>query len=221
MQLRSFGLNRPDLKDYGLLDHEGEAWLACGLEPLLPASALKIRGSHNLANGLAALALADAVNIPRDASLRALQEFAGLAHRCQWVADVAGVSYYNDSKGTNVGATLAALEGLGATLEGDARLILIAGGVGKDQSFVSLAAPLRRYSRDLVLIGRDASLIAAEVAGPRHYFAGSMAEAVQCAAELARPGDVVLLSPACASFDMFSGYSERGQMFIQAVEGLS
>ncbi|MET4163172.1 UDP-N-acetylmuramoylalanine--D-glutamate ligase [Marinobacterium sp. MBR-111] len=221
VQLRSFGLNRPDLKDYGLLDHEGEAWLACGLEPLLPASALKIRGSHNLANGLAALALADAVDIPRDASLRALQKFAGLAHRCQWVADVAGVSYYNDSKGTNVGATLAALEGLGATLEGDARLILIAGGVGKDQSFVSLAAPLRCYSRDLVLIGRDANLIAAEVAGPRHHFAGSMAEAVQCAAELARPGDVVLLSPACASFDMFSGYSERGQMFIQAVEGLS
>jgi UDP-N-acetylmuramoylalanine--D-glutamate ligase len=220
VRLRSFGLNRPDLRDYGLHEQAGETWLACGLEPLLPVSELKIRGRHNLANALAALALADAVDIPRDASLRALQQFAGLAHRCQWIADVAGVSYYNDSKGTNVGATLAALEGLGATLKGDARLILIAGGVGKEQSFVSLANPLRRYSRDLILIGRDAGRIAAEVEGPRHHFADSMADAVQRAAALAKPGDVVLLSPACASFDMFSGYAERGRVFVQAVEAL-
>jgi len=220
VQLRSFGLGRPDLKDYGLLDHEGETWLACGLQPLLPASALKIRGRHNMANALAALALADAVAIPLEASLRALERFAGLAHRCQWVADVNGVSYYNDSKGTNVGATLAALEGLGATLPGDARLILIAGGVGKDQSFTSLAAPLERYGRDLVLIGRDAEQIAAEVTGLQHHFASDMADAAQRAARLARPGDVVLLSPACASFDMFSGYVERGEVFARAVEAL-
>lgn len=220
VQLRRFGLGRPDLKDYGLLDHEGETWLACGLQPLLPASALKIRGRHNMANALAALALADAVAIPREASLGALEQFGGLAHRCQWVADINGVSYYNDSKGTNVGATLAALEGLGATLPGDARLILIAGGVGKDQSFTTLAAPLERYGRDLVLIGRDAEQIAAEVTGLQYHFASDMADAVQRAARLARPGDVVLLSPACASFDMFSGYVERGEVFARAVEAL-
>lgn len=220
VRLRSFGLNRPDLKDYGLVERENELWLAAGLEPLLPASALKIRGQHNLANALAALALADAVDIPRQASLQALQQFAGLEHRCQWVADVAGVSYYNDSKGTNVGATLAALEGLGATLQGESRLILIAGGVGKDQSFTSLAKPLQRYGRDLVLIGRDAALIASEVGNTQVHFADTLEAAVQSAAGLAQPGDVVLLSPACASFDMFSGYPERGQVFIRAVEAL-
>lgn len=220
MQARSFGLNRPDLRDYGLLEQDGDVWLACGLEPLLPARTLRIKGRHNLANGLAALALADAVQIPRAASLQALQTFAGLEHRCQWVAEVAGVSYYNDSKGTNVGATEAALEGLGASLEAGARLILIAGGVGKEQSFAALAAPLQRYSRDLVLIGQDARQIAAETPSVAHHFARDMHDAVQQAAALARPGDVVLLSPACASFDMFSGYAERGQVFVQAVEAL-
>ena len=220
MQARSFGLNRPDLRDYGLLEQNGDVWLACGLEPLLPARALRIRGQHNLANALAALALADAVRIPREASLRALQTFAGLPHRCQWVAEVNGVNYYNDSKGTNVGATQAALEGLGAALEPDARLILIAGGIGKEQSFAALAAPLQRYSRDLVLIGQDAQQIAAETPATTHHFVDDMEAAVRRAADLARPGDVVLLSPACASFDMFSGYAERGKVFMQAVEAL-
>jgi UDP-N-acetylmuramoylalanine--D-glutamate ligase len=220
VQQRSFGLDRPDLKEYGLLDHGGESWLARGLEPLLPVAALQLRGRHNLANALAALALAEAVAIPRAAALQALRRFTGLAHRCQWVAQVAGVNYYNDSKGTNVGATLAALEGLGATLPGDAGLILIAGGVGKGQNFAPLAPALRRYARELILIGRDADQIAAEVGAPRPHFASDMVAAVARAKALARPGDLVLLSPACASFDMFSGYSERGQAFIQAVEGL-
>ncbi len=220
VELRSFGLNEPDLKQYGLRTQDGETWLACGLEYLLPESALKIRGRHNLANALAALALADAVALPRAAALEALQSFAGLQHRCQWVAEIDGVSYFNDSKGTNVGATLAALEGLGATLAEGAQLILIAGGVGKEQSFVELDAPLQRFSRDLVLIGRDAELIAAEVSPAQTHFAASMPSAVALARELAREGDIVLLSPACASFDMFTGYAERGECFVQAVEAL-
>lgn len=220
MRARSFGLSRPDLRDYGLLEQDGEVWLACGLELLLPARALRIKGQHNLANALAALALADAVQIPREASLQALQAFAGLPHRCQWVAEVNGVSYYNDSKGTNVGATQAALEGMGAALESGGRLILIAGGVGKEQSFAALASPLQRYSRDLILIGQDGPQIAAETPGLNHHFVGDMDAAVRRAADLARPGDVVLLSPACASFDMFSGYAERGDVFMQAVEAL-
>jgi UDP-N-acetylmuramoylalanine--D-glutamate ligase len=220
VELRSFGLNEPDLKQYGLREQDGETWLACGLDCLLPASALKIRGRHNLANALAALALADAVAIPRAAALQALQDFAGLEHRCQWVAEIAGVSWFNDSKGTNVGATLAALEGLGATLADGSRLILIAGGVGKEQSFAELNAPLQRYSRDLILIGRDAELIAAEVSAVQTHFEPSMQAAVECAQKLARAGDIVLLSPACASFDMFSGYAERGQCFVAAVEAL-
>ncbi|GAA0680725.1 UDP-N-acetylmuramoyl-L-alanine--D-glutamate ligase [Marinobacterium maritimum] len=221
VELRSFGLNEPDLKQYGLREQDGEIWLACGLDCLLPESALKIRGRHNLANALAALALADAVAIPRAAALEALQNFAGLEHRCQWVAEIEGVSYFNDSKGTNVGATLAALEGLGATLAEGAQLILIAGGVGKDQSFAELNAPLQRFSRDLVLIGRDAELIAAEVSPAQTHFAASMPSAVALAHELAHEGDIVLLSPACASFDMFTGYAERGERFVQAVEALT
>ncbi len=221
VELRSFGLNEPDLKQYGLREQGGEVWLACGLECLLPESALKIRGRHNLANALAALALADAVAIPRAAALEALQRFAGLQHRCQWVAEIDGVSYFNDSKGTNVGATLAALEGLGATLAEGAQLILIAGGVGKEQSFAELDAPLQRYSRDLVLIGRDAELIAAEVSPAQTHFAASLQSAVTLARELADEGDIVLLSPACASFDMFTGYAERGERFVQAVEALT
>lgn len=221
VELRSFGLNEPDLKQYGLREQGGETWLAWGLECLLPESALKIRGRHNLANALAALALANAVAIPRAAALDALQSFTGLEHRCQWVAEIEGVSYFNDSKGTNVGATLAALEGLGATLAEGAQLILIAGGVGKDQSFAELNAPLQRFSRDLILIGRDAELIAAEVSPAQTHFAASMPSAVALAHELAHAGDIVLLSPACASFDMFTGYAERGECFVQAVEALT
>ncbi|MBP0047529.1 UDP-N-acetylmuramoyl-L-alanine--D-glutamate ligase [Marinobacterium sp. AK62] len=220
VELRRFGLGEPDLKDYGLREHEGETWLCQGLTPLLPVTALKLRGSHNHANALAALALAEAVNIPREAALQALQAFAGLEHRCQWVADIEGVGYYNDSKGTNVGATLAALEGLGTSLAPGAGLILLAGGVGKDQAFGELSAPLQRYGKALVLFGRDARQIASEVKGVETSFADSLEVAVQQAAQLAVPGDLVLLSPACASFDMFSGYPARGEAFVNAVEAL-
>ncbi len=221
VELVRFGLGVPDLKDYGLCNHEGEDWLCQGLQPLLPVRSLKIRGRHNQANALAALALADAVGIPRTPALEALQDFSGLEHRCEWVAEKQSVSYFNDSKGTNVGATLAALEGLGATLTEGNKLILLAGGVGKDQAFGDLSAPLQRYSRALVLFGRDAKQIASEVQGVEIHFADSLEAAVSLSQQLAQSGDLVLLSPACASFDMFSGYPERGRAFVNAVEDLS
>ena len=216
--LRQFGIGRPDLKDYGLCLHEGSHWLCRGLEPLLPVDALKIRGQHNQANALAALALAEAVNIPLAPAVRALRDFPGLEHRCQWVADIAGVGYFNDSKGTNVGATLAALEGLGPTLPAGKRLVLLAGGVGKEQQFSDLSAPLQRYGRALVLFGRDAEQIAAEVEGVEIHFAASLDDAVEMARHISEAGDLVVLSPACASFDMFAGYAERGRAFVSAVE---
>ncbi|MFC6669558.1 glutamate ligase domain-containing protein [Marinobacterium aestuariivivens] len=156
--------------------------------------------------------------LPREAMLRTLRTFAGLEHRCQWVAEKGGVAWFNDSKGTNVGATVAALNGLGPTLAPDAGIVLIAGGDGKGAEFVELDAPLTRYGRALVLIGRDAPRVDAAVTGlGSKVHAGSMQDAVARAAALARPGDVVLLSPACASFDMFSGYADRGRQFVDAV----
>ncbi|MBS97523.1 MAG: UDP-N-acetylmuramoyl-L-alanine--D-glutamate ligase [Oceanospirillaceae bacterium] len=216
----SFGLGKPDLGQYGLLEKSGENWLAKGLEPLMPVSQMKVRGSHNQANALAALALGEAVGLPIPAMLEAIKAFSGLEHRCQWVADKAGLSWFNDSKGTNVGATLAALRGLGDTLRPDGRIVLIAGGVGKEQAFSELSGPMGKVGRALVLIGRDAQQIAADVSSVPSHFAADMTDAVQQAKALARPGDVVLLSPACASFDMYSGYPERGRVFVDAVEGL-
>ncbi len=220
-KLRSFGLSKPDLNQFGLLEHQGGTWLARGLEPLLDVREMKIRGSHNQANALAALALGEAVGLDMRAMLEALKSFAGLKHRCQWVASKCGAEWYNDTKGTNVGATLAALNGLGDTLEGDEKIILIAGGVGKGQSFEELDKPLQRFARELVVIGEDGPKVAAAISSVPHRFAGTMEEAVALANAIARPGDVVLLSPACASFDMFSGYPARGDAFVAAVEGLS
>ncbi|NVK44237.1 MAG: UDP-N-acetylmuramoyl-L-alanine--D-glutamate ligase [Oceanospirillaceae bacterium] len=218
-----YRLGRPDLKVFGLLDDDqGESWLALGLERLLPVSALRIRGLHNVANALAALAIGTAAGLPREAMLDTLRTFAGLEHRCQWVAEKGGVAWFNDSKGTNVGATVAALNGLGPTLASGAGVVLIAGGDGKGSEFTELDAPMARYGRALVLIGRDASRIDAAVGSvAQKSYADSMATAVAQAAELAQPGDVVLLSPACASFDMFSGYADRGQQFVDAVGGLA
>jgi UDP-N-acetylmuramoylalanine--D-glutamate ligase len=220
VQKISFGLGRPDLNQYGLLEHQGSRWLARGLEPLLDTRELKIRGNHNYANALAALALGEAAGLPMAAMLTALKAFGGLEHRCQWVADRCGLAWFNDSKGTNVGATLAALNGLGATLHGDARIVLIAGGVGKGQRFDELDAPLARFGRALILIGEDAPAIARAVTSVEHQVAADMPAAVELAVQQAQPGDIVLLSPACASFDMFSGYPARGRAFVDAVEGL-
>ncbi|MFE1814682.1 UDP-N-acetylmuramoyl-L-alanine--D-glutamate ligase [Metapseudomonas otitidis] len=216
----SFGLNKPDFKAFGLIEEDGEKYLAYQFEKLMPVRELKVRGAHNQANALAALALGHAVGLPFEPMLAALREFTGLAHRCQWVRELRGVAYYDDSKATNVGAALAAIEGLGADIDG--KLVLIAGGDGKGADFSGLTAPVARYCRAVVLLGRDAELIAAAL-GDAVPLARvkTLDEAVQRCAELAQEGDAVLLSPACASLDMFKNFEERGRLFAQAAEELS
>lgn len=216
----SFGLNKPDFKAFGLIEEDGEKYLAYQFEKLMPVRELKVRGAHNQANALAALALGHAVGLPFEPMLAALRAFTGLAHRCQWVRELRGVAYYDDSKATNVGAALAAIEGLGADIDG--KLVLIAGGDGKGADFSGLAAPVARYCRAVVLLGRDAELIAAALGDAVPLVrVKTLDEAVQRCAELAREGDAVLLSPACASLDMFKNFEERGRLFAQAAEGLS
>ena len=215
----SFGLGKPDFKGFGLTELNGEKWLTFQFEPLLPVRELKMRGAHNQSNALAALALGHAVGLPLEAMLATLKTFTGLPHRCQWVRELRGVQYYDDSKATNVGAALAAIEGLGADIDG--KLVLIAGGDGKGADFAPLRAPVARYCRAVVLLGRDADQIAAALGDAvPHYRVATLDEAVQRCAELAEAGDAVLLSPACASLDMFKNFEERGRLFAQAVEGL-
>ena len=215
----TFGLGKPDFRGFGLVEENGEKWLAFQFEPLMPARELKIRGAHNQANALAALALGHAVGLPFAPMLDTLKTFAGLPHRCQWVRERHEVNYYDDSKATNVGAALAAIEGLGADIDG--QLVLIAGGDGKGADFSSLRGPVAQHCRAVVLLGRDAGLIAGALgdAVPQVRVA-SLDEAVQRCAELAEPGDAVLLSPACASLDMFKNFEERGRLFVAAVEAL-
>ncbi|TDQ38908.1 UDP-N-acetylmuramoyl-L-alanine--D-glutamate ligase [Thiopseudomonas denitrificans] len=212
-----FGLSVPHSdNEFGLRD----GWLARGSENLLPVAQLKIPGLHNQANALAALALGTAAGLPMAAMLDALREFAGLPHRCQWIADKHGLHWYNDSKATNIGATLAAIEGLADDTH---KLVLIAGGDGKGADFTELSAAVRRHCRALVLLGRDAELIRVALAdtGVPAVMAATLGEAVAKAAEAGVPGDSVLLAPACASLDMFRNFEERGELFVRAVEGLA
>ena len=214
----TFGLDAPRREeDWGLLEQGGELWLAQGASALLAVREMKVAGLHNAANALAALALCRGLGLPLAPLLRALREFKGLPHRVELVGESAGVRWYDDSKGTNVGSTVAALEGLA---RGEVKVVLIAGGEGKGQNFSPLKQALARSARALVLIGRDALLIEAAVAGAGVPVlrAASMDEAVALAGRTARPGDVVLLSPACASFDMFRDYKHRGEVFSLAVE---
>lgn len=215
----SFGLGKPDFKGFGLIEQDAEKYLAFQFEPLLAVRELKIRGAHNHNNALAALALGHAAGLPFAPMLDALKNFTGLEHRCQWVGEVRGTSYYDDSKATNVGAALAAIEGLGADIDG--KLLLIAGGDGKGADFSALRAPVARFCRGVVLLGRDADRLATtlEAAAPQ-VRVNSLEEAVLACAKLAVPGDAVLLSPACASLDMFKNFEERGRLFAQAVGGL-
>ena len=217
-----FGLGAPTGEhDFGLLQRDGAPWLARGDEALLPAAALRLPGRHNIANALAALALVEALGVPLADALPALRQFAGLPHRTQWVAERAGVAWYDDSKGTNVGATLAAINGL-APSRTSGRLVLILGGQGKGQDFAPLRGALAIHGRAAVLIGEDADAIdrALDDAVPVHR-AVDMNAAVTAAAALAEPGDGVLLSPACASLDMFGGYAARGEAFMRAVHALA
>jgi UDP-N-acetylmuramoylalanine--D-glutamate ligase len=212
-----FSLNQPLPGEFGISQHQGSDWLSRGAQRLLPCSALRIKGRHNMANALAALALGEAIGLPLASMSDSLKKFGGLPHRCEWVADINGVSWINDSKGTNIGATIAAIEGLAGA--GDT--VLIAGGDGKGADFTPLAQTVPARVHAVVLIGRDAGRIAAAIQGHTNiYYATGMQAAVETAARLARPGDKVLLSPACASLDMFKDYQERGRRFAEAVRGL-
>jgi UDP-N-acetylmuramoylalanine--D-glutamate ligase len=212
----SFGLGEPDGDNFGVVDTGAGAWIVRGSERWMPVAHLRIAGRHNLANALAALALADAAGLDRQAMLQVLREFQGLPHRTQWVAERNGVAWYNDSKATNIGATLAAVRGF------DGPLVLIAGGQGKGADFADLAEGLDERVKAVVLIGEATDEIERAL-GKRLpiWRAASMREAVAVAAELAVAGDLVLLSPACASFDMFNNYQHRGEMFTQAVQELT
>ena len=216
-EITTFGLDAATgERDFGVERDGNDIWLMCGQRRLLKANELQITGMHNIANALVALALCSAIELPMPALLDALRSFRGLPHRVERVAEMDGVDYYDDSKGTNVGATVAALEGLGC------KVVLIAGGEGKGQDFAPLKSVVARHARAVVLIGRDAPLIATALEGcgapVRH--AQGMNDAVQQAAQLAQAGDAVLLSPACASFDMFRNYTHRAEMFVEAVHGL-
>ncbi|HEX4243375.1 MAG TPA: UDP-N-acetylmuramoyl-L-alanine--D-glutamate ligase [Steroidobacteraceae bacterium] len=210
----TFSIERSDA-DFSLLRHAGGTFLAWHGERLLELERLKITGLHNAANALAALALGEAVGLPMPGMLATLESFRGLPHRSAWVADIEGVRYVDDSKGTNVGATIAAVEGMRGPL------VMIAGGEGKGQDFTPLAAAFRGKVRHTVLIGKDAASVAAALDGvcPTETVA-SMREAVLAAARAAGKGDTVLLSPACASLDMFRDYGHRGDVFAEEVRHL-
>jgi UDP-N-acetylmuramoylalanine--D-glutamate ligase len=233
----SFGADMPQRPgDYGLEVVNGMAWLVRAMESdgakrkrseaaedlhiqrLMPADALRIRGRHNAVNALAALALANAAGCAFAPMLYGLREYRGEPHRVESIAIVRDVEYFDDSKGTNVGATVAALYGLGS----ERRVVVILGGDGKGQDFSPLAPAVARHARAVVLIGRDAPLIRAALAdtGISLQDAGSMQRAVQVASERAHPGDAVLMSPACASFDMFRNYEHRAEVFREALSAL-
>jgi len=240
----TFGLDEPKTDgDYGLLRENGMLWLVeahdrdaadapvtprrrkqqeaapvnLGLKRLMPADALRIRGLHNAANALAAFALARAIDLPAAPLLHGLREYRGEPHRVELIASIDGIDYVDDSKGTNVGATVAALDGLAQ------RAVLIAGGDGKGQDFEPLAAPVARWCRAVMLIGRDAPRIRAalESTGIAMNEQATLEAATRAATALAQPGDVVLLSPACASFDMFRNYGHRAAVFRDTVEEIA
>ncbi|PVX34601.1 UDP-N-acetylmuramoyl-L-alanine--D-glutamate ligase [Janthinobacterium sp. 78] len=245
----TFGTGEPlDVDSFGLVNERGIFWLAQAVpseeviekkrrkndpapEPvptmakkLMPADALKIRGQHNASNALAALALCRAIGLPFAPLLHGLREYQGEPHRVELITAVGEVEYYDDSKGTNVGATVAALFGLGKAFGGaQQRLVLIAGGDGKGQDFSPLAEPVSRYVRAVVLIGRDAPALRAALApaGVDVIDCATLPEAVKRASSLALAGDAVLLSPACASLDMFKNYAHRAQVFVDAVRDIA
>ncbi len=237
----SFGLTAPRAPgDFGLVVENGMAWLVRALpldetvkrrkdeeveihlQRLMPADALRARGRHNAANALAALALATAIDCPLAPMLHGLREYRGEPHRVQAIGAVQGVEAFDDSKGTNVGATVAALDGLGADLA-PRKLVVILGGDGKGQDFAPLTAPLERHARAIALIGRDAALLETALAptGLRTQRFDALPEATAWCFEQAEPGDAVLLSPACASLDMFRNYAHRAEVFVDTVRTLA
>lgn len=231
----SFGSKAPDRHQYGLItDSKGDVWLARGSERLLHERDVPIKGQHNLMNALAALALGESVGLPLDSMLTTLKHFHGLPHRCQFVATVKGIDCYDDSKGTNIGSTIAAINGLGNVYAPKGKkLAVILGGQGKGQNFAELAEPIRQFVSQVFLIGEDAQKIADDLASQgltldnSHdvtlTFCQTLANAVALTWQKAKQSPnlgVLLLSPACASFDQFSGYSDRGEQF-QALVNLA
>ncbi len=245
-QVRTFGLNEPEHeKDLGIHHNRGIDWL-CFLQlkendfsgnkknaqlplekfiqELMPAAALRIQGRHNASNALAALGLCLSIELPLADLLHALKDYRGEPHRVEPVMMISGVSYVDDSKGTNVGATVAAIEGLGFDKNKDKKsLLLIAGGDGKDQDFTPLQGPVSKYVRTVLLIGKDAQTIRAalEKSDVNLLLCNSLEEAVSRAADIAKEGDIVLLSPACASMDMFKNYAHRAEVFISSVKEIA
>ncbi len=217
----SFGLNEAqNYSDFGLIEADG-AWLSSGKRKLIPVSDLKIQGQHNVANALAAVALSTNIGIEKSAIIQTLRQFKGLPHRVEWVANINEVDYYDDSKGTNVGATCAAIKGM--TKAGKPqKVVLLAGGDGKGQDFTPLLEAVQANARAIVLFGRDAPLIESVLLASELpiYDAIDLREAVAIAHKIASKGDAVLLSPACASFDMFKNYVHRAEVFIEAVRKL-
>lgn len=216
----SYGADAPPTIDaWGLIEEEGETYLVKGEKRILCVSAMKIRGKHNWLNALAACALADAVGVSKKSMTEVLKRFPGLPHRCQWVRTLNQVDWVNDSKATNVGATQSAIVGLGESMPG--KIILIAGGKGKDAEFTDLAEPIENYVRSVILIGEDAGKIEAVIPDSVPVQrALSLQQAIERASRQAEPGDVVLMSPACASFDMFRDFNERGDAFMSMVAAL-
>ncbi len=218
----TFGLDAgEDEHSYGLRNIDGEVWLSCGEHDLMNVRDLKISGLHNAANALAAIALCRGIGIDYVPIIQTLYNFKGLPHRVEWVANIDDVDYFDDSKGTNVGATCAALSGLSQPGSSH-KVVLIAGGDGKGQDFSPLKQPVTDNARAVVLIGRDAPFIEKELleTGVAMYHAADLPEAVNIARKVAQAGDAVLLSPACASFDMFRNYVHRAEVFVAAVKQL-
>ncbi len=212
----SFGLDYPKADSFGLITENDTSWIAYSDQKLLAIDELKLRGMHNVANVLAALSVGYLLNFPMQVMLEVLKSFTGLAHRCQWIASINSIEFINDSKGTNVGATVAAIEGFSSTLQG--KIVLILGGETKDQDFYPLISPVEKYVRHVVLLGKNTheieQVLGDSIACSRVL---TMHEAVFSAFDVAIPGDCVLLSPACASFDLFKDYKDRGCQFISAV----
>lgn len=210
-----FGINNQMHDGYKTSEHNGLIWLCRGAERLLPQSELRINGKHNLSNALAALAIGEASGFSMESMLRALRSFSGLPHRTQWVAEKDNVRWYNDSKATNVGATVAAVKGM------DGKVVLISGGDCKDADFSPMVGAVKEKARAVVLIGKDAHILREKLQGAAPIIdAENMTDAVAKASKVAKSGDSVLLSPACASFDMYADYEQRGEVFMDAVRSL-
>ena len=210
-----FGLDAAEV-EYELREHEGQEWIFAHGEPVMARSEVRLHGRHNLANVLASLAIGDAAGLSRKAMTEAIREFTGLPHRTEWVAEINGVTFINDSKATNVGACIAALHGM------DKPVILIAGGDGKGADFRVLREAVGQKVKALILIGRDAPLLGEALGDLVHtVMAVSLSKAVQASAQIAVAGDVVMLAPACASLDQFKDYQERGRIFQEEVRNLS